>query len=506
MNDWLYHRVRASPGRPALVRAETGEEWDYAELDAAVRETAGRLAALGVTAGDHLGVVVRTRVTSVRLVHAAARLGATLVPLSPRLTARELRGQVERADLAALVCGEATEGTAVEAAGDVPVATVDAPANEEVTALREVDPAAFDRADWDRDDAQLILFTSGTTGKPKAVRLTQRNLLSSAVASAFRLGVRPDDRWLVALALHHMGGIGPVLRGPLYGMAVVLREEFDAGPVADDIAAHDVTAVSLVPTMLRRTLDSRGTLADSLRVVLLGGAPAPDELVERCRDRSVPAYPTYGMTETASQVATATPAEAFAHVGTVGRPLMWTDVTVRDADGKPFPAGKMGELVVSGPTVSPGYYDDPEATAEAFTSEGLLTGDVGYRDEAGRLYVVGRVDDRIITGGENVYPGEVETALRAHPGVVDAAVVGLPDEEWGELVAALVVPAGDDVPDVESLREFCRDRLAGFKLPRAVAVTDELPRTDSGTVDRGAVVDSLAGRRIGVSDPPDAED
>jgi O-succinylbenzoic acid--CoA ligase len=457
---------------------------------------AGRLGALGVEPGDHLGAVLPPRVGYVCLVHAAMRVGATLVPLGDGLTARELGRAVRTADLTTLVCGQSTEEKAVAAVEEVPVVSLDDPAASSVTGILDVWPNAVDAADWSFDDVQLILFTSGTTGDPKAVELTTGNLLASAVASVFRLGFDPGDRWLVPLSLHHMGGIAPVLRMPLYGMTVVLRTEFEAGATADDVDRYDVTAVSLVPTMLRRMLDSRGTLSSSLRVVLLGGAPAPRELVERCRDYSVPVNPTYGMTETASQVATARPREAYDHEGTVGRPLYWTDVTVVDEEGTPLPRGERGELVVDGPTVTPGYYDDEAATREAFCEYGLKTGDVGYLDDEGRVYVLNRTDDRIVTGGENVDPGEVVGVLCSHDRVEAAAVVGLPDDEWGERVAALVVPTDDDLSRDE-LDAYCRDRLAGFKLPRTVAFAEELPRTVSGTVEREAVRERLAAVRDG---------
>ena len=499
MYDWLSHRVRATPERTALVRASTGETLDFAGLDAMVDDLAGRLVALGVEPGDHLGMVIETRLAAVCTVHAADRLGAVLAPLGADLTPPELRSRIDAADVTVLVCSETTEEPAVEAF-DGPICSVDEPHHEPVVSLADTTPVDVDRAEWDLRDTRLLLFTSGTTGEPKVVRLTVGNLLWSAVASALRLGLHRDDRWLVGLPLNHMGGLSPVLRMPLYGMTVVLRESFEAGRTADDIGNYDVTCVSLVPTMLTRMLDLRGTLADSLRVVLLGGAPAPDELIERCRDFSVPVSPTYGMTETASQVATATPREAFDDVGTVGRPLFWTEVSVRGDDGTLVDADEIGEFVVDGPTVSPGYYGAPEATDAAFGPHGLRTGDVGYRDDEGRLFVLGRVDDRIITGGQNVYPREVVDTLRQHPMVDDAAVVGLADDEWGEVVGALVVPADDDLT-VGAIDDHCRERLAPFKLPRVVSFADDLPRTESGTVRRDAVRETLAeGTAI-----PDAE-
>jgi O-succinylbenzoic acid--CoA ligase len=344
--------------------------------------------------------------------------------------------------------------------------------------------------DWALDATLLLPLTSGTTGEPKAVRLTVRNVLASAVASTFRLGLDRAETWHVALPLHHVGGLTPVLRMPLYGMTVVLRESFDATAVAADIERYDVTATSLVPTTLDRLLDATsGALGASLRAVLLGGAPATEALLDRCADRDVPVYPTYGMTETASQIATATPAEARANPGTVGRPLFWTEVTVRDEAGDERPPGEVGEFVVAGPTVTPGYLGD--RTADPFDEHGLRTGDVGYRDADGRLWVIGRTDDLIVTGGETVAPAAVAERLRAHPDVADAAVVGLPDEEWGERVGALVVPRAGASPTPDELDAHCRETLAGYKVPRTFAFAERVPRTDSGTVRRDAVRNRL---------------
>ncbi len=487
--DWLSHRADASPDATALIEAGSGETWTAAELDAAVARTAGQLAALGVGAGDHLGVAAPPRVSTVRLVFAAMRLGAVLVPIGPRLTGREIRRSAETADVTTLVCTAETETAALDGlrGTSVPVAAVDDPADAAVTSLSATEPTPFDAYEWAESDRLALLFTSGTTGSPKAVDLRLGNFLASATASAFRLGLRRDDRWLVTLSLHHAGGLVQIQRLALYGTAVVLRESFDAAGVVADVERHDVTGVSLVPTMLDRLLDAAdGTPAfdDSLRAVLLGGAPATEGLIERCRARDVPVFPTYGMTEAASQIATATPAEAFAHPGTVGRPLYGTDLTVRDEDGTRLPRGEAGELVASGPTVAAGYYGDPEATDEAFGPAGLRTGDAGYRDDDGRVWVLNRLDDRIVTGGENVDPGEVAAVLCEHPTVDDAAVVGVPDEEWGERVSALVVAEGVTAVD---LREHCRSSLADYKVPREFAFAEALPRTASGTVERPAV-------------------
>ncbi|EMA45914.1 o-succinylbenzoate-CoA ligase [Halococcus morrhuae DSM 1307] len=485
MTDVLARRVQASPDATALVGIG-GREWTYRDLDERVEQVAGRLAALGV-AGKHLGCLLETRPATVVLVHAAARLGCVLVPLNTRLTPAELDSHVERAELTTLVCGADTADTAVGLSADVPIASVDDTEHAAITALDSVSPAEFAPASREADEPAVMLATSGTTGEPKLVVLTTENLRASAVASAFRLGITPDDRWFDPLAVYHMGGLAPIVRSALYGTAVVVSGEFDAETTLGALERFDCTGISLVPTMLRRLLDA-GSLADSLRFVLLGGAPASEELIERCEERGVPVHPTYGMTETASQVATARPQEAFAHTGTVGRPLLSTDLSVLDGDGKPVDTGETGELVVSGPTVFAGYYNDPDATARAFSDRGFHTGDVGHRDAGGRLWVTGRRDEMISTGGELVAPGEIARMLRSHPAIDDAGVVGLPDSDWGERVGALVV---GDVADAEMVRDYCRERLAGFKLPRTIAFADELPRTASGTVERAAVREQL---------------
>ena len=487
MRDWLSHRAAATPDDLAVIDADTDTRWSYSGLDAAVDETAGRLANLGVDAGDQVGTLLPRTFLGVCLLHAAQRLGLTLVPLNHRLTAEELGAQIDQLDLTLVVCDIDTEPAAVEAVEEVPIASVDEPQWTAVRSFKDVEPAAIEPVKWEREEPQLIVFTSGSTGRPKPVVVTMGNLLSSAIASAFRLGVDPADRWLLTLSLYHVGGIAPIFRSTLYGTAVVLRAGFDPGQAADDLDRYDVTVVSLVPTMLKGMLDRRGTLSDSLRVVLLGGAPADDALIQRCENYSVPVHPTYGMTETASQVATARPADAFDRPGTVGRPLLWTEVTVLGDDGEPVAAGETGELVVSGPTVTPGYYGDNE---DAFCPYGLRTGDVGYQTEDGSLFVINRIDDRITTGGETIDPGAVVTVLKAHEAVEAAAVVGVPDAQWGERVTALVV--GDDGLTAAAVDSHCRDQLADFKCPKTIVFADEIPRTASGSIDRPAVREAVA--------------
>ncbi|WP_339103710.1 class I adenylate-forming enzyme family protein [Haloterrigena salinisoli] len=504
--DLLAHRASTTPDATAVIDADAGESRTYGEFDRRVDAVTERLETVVYGPDDRLdrparlGVLMDTRIAFAEVYFAAMRRGVTVVPLNVRETAAELESKVRRTDLDAIVCEAETEGLAIEIA-DRPIVSVDETERAGVDSLRSSTAGTADAesVSLERDRTHLLMFTSGTSGEPKIVRLTLGNLVSSANASAFRLGVTPDDRWLCCLPMYHMGGLAPVVRSTLYGTTVVVQRSFDPEATARVIDEYDVTGVSLVPTMCKRLLDAGWSPPDSLRFVLLGGAPATSELLERCRAAGVPVYPTYGMTETASQIATATPGETATHEGTVGRPLVCTDVTVVDEAGDPLPARESGELVVSGPTVTPGYLSDAETEA-AFGEHGLHTGDIGYRDEGGRLWILNRRSDRIVTGGENVDPGEVLAALRSHPAVDEAAVVGLEDPEWGERVAALIVPAagaasGDasvtDALALESLLAHCDERLAGFKRPKTIGTAAALPRTASGTVDRAAVRERL---------------
>ncbi len=493
----LARRAATTPDRTALVDAADGRRWRYRDLDTLVDRAVDRLRERA-PGTERVGTIFHPTPAFVVTFHAAQRLGWTVVGLDSRSPVSELETHVERAEIDHLVHGpDVALPPAVETPATAASDLIERGGHHAVGGTAEGDDPAAVTAGVDRpglrpaDPAEtaVILFTSGTTGRQKAVRLTWRNLHASAVASAFRLGVSPGDRWLCCLPVNHMGGLAPVVRTALYGTTLVVQRAFDAEATAHVLAEHDVTGVSLVPTQLRRLLDADAPLGD-LETVLVGGAPTPEHLLDRALAADAPVAPTYGLTEAASQVATARPATAAAYPGTVGQPLYGVRVTVV-ADGDPVPAGERGELVVSGPTVTPGYLD-PERTAAAFGEWGLHTGDIGVRDEAGRLRVLGRRDDLVSTGGELVAPDEVVETLCAHPAVAEAAVVGIDDEEWGQRLAALVVPERD--LDVSTVDEHCRDSLPGYRCPRTVALADSIPRTLSGTVDREAVRDRLRNR------------
>jgi len=338
------------------------------------------------------------------------------------------------------------------------------------------------------------VFTSGTTGHPKGASITFGNQFYGALGSAYRLGTLPDDRWLCCLSLFHIGGLAILMRCCLYGTTVVLQQGFDLEAVTRAVNEHAVTLISLVPTMVHRMLKIPAATAalQRLRLVLIGGAAAGADLIAQCAALNIQASPTYGLSEACSQVVTMLPAEARHKPDSVGRPLMFSRVEILDEAGNPQPPHHYGEVVVSGGTVMANYYNNPEMTARALRGGKLHTGDIGYLDEDGDLFLVQRRSDLIVSGGENVYPAEVERVLLSHPAVEAACVVGVPNAEWGQQVAAaIVLKSGERLSDADLLA-FSRQHLAGYKQPRRVQFVSALPMTGSGKVQRRTVVEWLS--------------
>ncbi|MFT4040259.1 MAG: o-succinylbenzoate--CoA ligase [Thermomicrobiales bacterium] len=456
-----------------------GACWTYRELEERVQAAAALLAARH--RGGRVGVLSASRPGVVFAAHACARLGAPFVPHGWRLTADELAWQLTSANVTTLLHDPERAALAGEAARALGIETV--PLDELESAPPPESAATAPPSDLLREAA--VLFTSGTTGRPKGARIIYGNLWHSAVASALLLDQQPGDIWLATLSLHHIGGLSILYRAAIGGCTVDLHERFDADTTLQSIR-DGAGFVSLVPTMLQRLLDhpaSPTAWPESLRAILLGGAATPAPLLERAMAAGLPVLPTYGLTETSSQAATLFPDEISSHPGSSGTPLPTTEIRIMH-DGNPVAPGVIGGIEVRGPAVFAGYLDEPLPRDPAAW---FPTGDDGYLDADGFLYVVDRRTDLIVSGGENIYPAEIERVLLTHPNVTDAGVAGVSDTQWGARPAAAVVWQGEPRTAQATLQAYCRAALASFKAPDHVLEVAALPRSPGGKLLRREV-------------------
>ena len=477
--DWLQQRAALTPDAPALETP--AYTWTFAKLSDRACRAANHVLAQAPPGDSPIALLLEGHATFAAWFHAMALAGRAVLPLNLRLTAGELARQLEDARVDWLI-GEADDPRLAALAGHVPGLRAD-PAPELAHLPLPSAPLPGEAAD--RDALLAVLFTSGTSGRAKGACLSRGNFEASARGALERLGPAVCGRWLACMPLFHVGGLSILVRSLLFGGAVRLLSRFDAAEVSDALDAQDIEGVSLVPTMLSRLLEYRGDrpAPPGLRVLLLGGAATPPGLLARALAAGYPVCPTYGLTEATSQVASAPPPPAGATRPLPLRPLPGTELRIV-ADGHDAAAGEAGEILVRGPTVMQGYLHRPEDTARALRDGWLHTGDIGCLDDEGGLTVLDRRDDLIVSGGENVYPAEVEAALLEHPSVADAGVAGMADPDLGARVVAWIVAVPGATLDVESLRRHCRERLAGFKQPREFRIVAALPRNAAGKLQR----------------------
>ncbi|MEI6137336.1 MAG: o-succinylbenzoate--CoA ligase, partial [Chloroflexota bacterium] len=410
LGDWVGRRASTHAD---VVAVECGDErLTYRALDARVGTAAGRLAALGVAEGEPVGLLHANTNDFAVFVHAITRAGAMCVPHNARLTASEIAWQLRDAGTRYLVADAEHEALAraaiAEVRGETGVTLLAADDDAWRTATALVGPSAipFERP-------HTLMYTSGTTGRPKGAVLTHGNFYWSAVASAANLGVDPEDRWLACLPLYHVGGLSILLRSAIYGNTAVIHERFDEARAVRALRDERITLLSVVATMLQRMLSlDDAAYPKTVRAIIVGGGPVPRMLLEASAARGLPVLQSYGLTETASQLTTLGADDALRKIGSAGLPLPGSTVRI-DVDGREAEANEVGEILVAGPTVFAGYLHRPDATAEAIRDGWLHTGDLGSLDDEGYLTIADRRDDLIVTGGENVYPAEVEAALLA---------------------------------------------------------------------------------------------
>ena len=514
-------RAKLSPDRVGLVDADTGSEYTYADLDRRANRTARLLRKAGVGKGDRVAAVSRNRPAMVDLYFATGKVGAVLTPLSHRLAPPELGAMLDDVEPAALVVEAPFEREVREAlaggeyAGDLPP-LVGLPADGEAggdgseaakfaaaepvggrewqvySEALPADDSAVEGVDVALDDPHLFLHTGGSTGLPKEVVQTHGGIAWNAFNTVLSWGLRPDDVTPMVFPMFHTGGWN-VLTIPIFhlGGTVIISRDFDPGEVLELVEGYDCSVLVAVPAVLRFMVEDKeweSTDLSSIRFAKSGGGPCRDSIIEAWADRGVDLSQGYGLTECGPNNFAMPDDFDREKTASIGMPGLYVDARVVDDEGEELPTGEVGELELASPHAGDGYWNNPEETAEAFgdgKNSWVSTGDLARVDEEGYYYIEGRKKNMFVSGGENVYPPEVENVLAGHPKVEEVVVVPVDDETWGQVGKAVV--QGDESLTLEELQAYAEDRLAGFKTPRHLAFVDEMPTSGPSKIDRGAI-------------------
>ncbi|MDX3842493.1 o-succinylbenzoate--CoA ligase [Streptomyces europaeiscabiei] len=481
LGSWPARRARKTPQRTALIHGDTSIT--YGELYERTTRLAHALRASSVRRGDRIAYLGPNHPSYLETLFAAGTLGAVFVPLNTRLAGPEIAYQLADSGAKALVYGPGFTGLVAGLPGDTDVRTYVETGTEYEALLAGAEAEPIDQP-VTADDTCIIMYTSGTTGRPKGAMLTHGNIIWNAVNVLVDQDVITDERALVSAPLFHTAGLNmltlPVL---LKGGTCVLVEAFAPEATFDLIERHRITFMFGVPTMFDQVArHPRWADADlsSLRMLSCGGSPVPTPLIAKFQERGLTFLQGYGMTEAAPGTLFLDAEHAVSKAGSAGVPHFFSDVRVVRPDMTPVDVDEPGEVVVRGPHVMPGYWGLPEETAAVFADGWFRSGDAARVDEDGYVFIVDRIKDMIISGGENIYPAEIEDQLLAHPDVVECAVIGVPDDKWGEVPRAVVVPREGSALDADEVLASLAGRLAKYKIPKSVVIADELPRTASG--------------------------
>jgi fatty-acyl-CoA synthase len=488
----LAHHAVRTPEKPVTVYR--GDTVTYGQMARQSAALAAGLHERGVGPGDVVGLLSYNCAEVLETIFAANYLGAIAMPINWRLAAPELRYVLEHSGARALVSDgvliELADAATTEMEADLLRVSISAPAPEGWTALAELLEAskAPPPARVGGDDVHRLMYTSGTTGRPKGVMITHANLAWKNLAHIVEFGFTGSDVGLACGPLYHVGALDLTTTSLIAaGATTIIHRTFEAQAVVDEIERSRVTCVWLAPAMVKDIMalpdiDQRDL--SSVRLVINGGEKMPIPLIERLQRTFPSAWfaDAYGLTETVSGDTFLDRESIVTKVGSVGRPCLYVELDIWDDQGESLPAGERGEVVLRGPKVFKGYWRDPEATAKAFAGGWFHTGDIGVRDEDGYLFIVDRLKDMIVSGGENIAGSEVERVLYEHDAVLEVAVVGRPDQRWGEVPVAFVSLRPNTTASAEALIQHCRGQLARFKVPKEIRFVDALPRNPSGKV------------------------
>lgn len=458
--NWILQRAYLTPLREALTYE--GQTWTFSDLNELSLKRARQLTMLGIKQGARIAIMGPSTPNLIIMMYACMHLQCELVMLNRRLSVSEIAYQLEDAEVAAVLVADEDAKKIPHHAPQLLFSVIEQGAEREVNIAKE----------WSLAQTTSIMYTSGTTGFPKGVRQTVGNHQASATASVLNLGLQAEDVWLCAVPLFHISGFSILVRSLLYGNKVYLYEQFDVAAITSNIINGDVTHMSVVAVTLERILhaleEKKAKASSRFKMMLAGGGPVPVDYLQRAEALNLAVAQTYGMTETSSQTATLASEDAMLKIGSAGKPLFFNQIRIVE----PNEQGE-GEICIRGPHVTPGYigrFAQKEATIEGW----LHTGDIGYVDEDGYLFIIDRRADLIISGGENIYPAEIENILLAHPAVKEAGVCGRDDKKWGQVPIAYIVLKEEIA--IEELIDFSQQKLAKYKMPKEINVVRELPR------------------------------
>lgn len=493
--DWTAYWAKRTPEAEAVVEPHTSRRFTYRELDRRANRAAHVLSTtFGVSRGERVALLCHNRAEHFELLFACAKLGALFAPLNWRLSPAELDMVLADADARVLLFDRELAGTTGKLSSPPPTCAFDGGAGYEALLERASDAPIGDPS-VTLEDPIMLCYTSGTTGKPKGALLSHRQLHFNAMSTALAIGLGAQDSTLVFMPLFHTGGLNTLATPLLHlGGKVVVMPTFDAARVLAISAAEGITTHMGVPTVFQMIADHAafsGTDLSATKNALCGGAPCPLSLIERYQARGILFRQGFGMTECGPSCFSLVAEDAFRKAGSIGWPNFYLSARIVDDDGNDLPDGTDGELVLGGPMVTLGYFRNADATAAAFRGDPkrawFYTGDIARRDAEGYHFIVDRKKDMFISGGENVYPAEVELAVGQIAGVHEVCVLGVADARWGEVGRAVVVRAAGPSIEAEDVLTRLEGRLARYKIPKSVVFTDALPRNASGKIQRDEV-------------------
>jgi len=480
VKNFLIKRKELTPKQTAFVFGE--KRYTFEELYLASCEYASKISNV-VKKGDFVGVLMENHERMVFSLLAIQLIGAKAVLLNTRLTSKEISYQIKDAKISSILVSNKYEEKVNSLDEGLNIINIELASQKYDFVIQE---------EVNLEDICSIMYTSGTTGFPKGVKQTYGNHFYSAINSSLNIGLTDEDSWLGVVPMFHISGFSILMRSLIYGMKFVLMEKFQEDEVIQTIKEEKITMMSVVSTMLIRLEEklSKDELPSYFRCMLLGGGPASLHLLQKCKEKNIPVFQSYGMTETCSQIVTLSPKDSLLKLGSAGKALFTSQIKILNEEKEACAANVAGEIFVKGPNVTIGYLNNEKANEEKFLDGWLSTGDIGYLDNEGYLYVLDRRSDLIISGGENVYPAEIEGVLTSHPYVVEAGVIGIPSEKWQEVPIAFVVV---DHPSItkQQLLEYCQSQLAKYKCPTDFIFLNQLPRNASNKLVRAKLKDYI---------------